>query len=233
MAFAIDPLDPTPASKAELFQYPTSTESSVWASNTLVVDPMSRNTTLFTRAGSVADTDIKTYDFGKLLIGASNTQNSTDKIGEVFIDYEVELSVPKPAKCPASFTEIAITNVQSMFNGPNGKVEFVGSNTVGEHDSNGSEFIRFKAPGTYLLTVSISASTIGALSITTTELDGTATVALGAAGSASSSHIIRVNVISNSRLGLSLSSYAGATECLVTVSQFTNDTNQATSTFQA
>jgi len=223
MAFAIDPLDPTPTSKAELFQYPTSTESSIWATNTLTVDPMSRNVTLFTRAGSVVDTDIKTYDFGKLLIGTSNTQNSTDKIGEVFIDYEVELSVPKPAKCPASHTVINFSSVGSLFNGPNDKIEFVGSNAIGERDGFNNEHIRFLAPGVYLVTLSLVVSTTGNFTISQDELDGDATLIQRSAGSTLFTAVIKANIISNSRLGLNFSSFSGGSVCNITVAQFTND----------
>jgi len=229
LAFAIDPLDPAPASKAELFQYPTSTESSVWASNTLVVDPMSRNTTLFTRAGAVADTDIKTYDFGKLFIGASNTANDTDKIGEVFIDYEVELSVPKPAKCPASLTEISVPNISTLFDGPNNQMVFVGSNVIGEHDGANDEHIRFLAPGTYLVTLTISATSTGSFTMSTAELDGTAAIISTAASAAKHTTILKATVISNSRIGLNYASWTGVTKCEVTVSSFTADVNIAVS----
>lgn len=228
LAFAIDPLDETPISKSELFQYPTSTESSVWASNKLVVNPMSRNDTLFTRAGAIVDTDIKTYDFGKLFVGASNTANDTDKIGEIFVDYEVELLVPKPARCPSSLTEITINNASQLFGNTDGSfVEFPGSNVVGEHDADNNDNIRFKAPGVYLVNIAMTGGTAGSLVPDADELEGTLEVITSNLSNQIRHVTFRVNVIANSRVGLTLSGWSNPSKIEVCNALFTMETNTA------
>ncbi len=105
MAYAVDPLDVTPITKAEIFQYPTSTEASVWNTLTCDVPPTS---TLFTRAGFVNNTDLKTYDGGVLFFATTDVDlPSTDSVGELFVEYEVELITPKPASCPMTATLVS------------------------------------------------------------------------------------------------------------------------------
>jgi len=228
LAFAIDPLDQTPISKSELFQYPTSTESSIWSTNKLVVNPMSRNDTLFTRAGIVDDTDIKTYDLGKLFVGASNTADDTTKIGEIFVDYEIELSVPKPAKCPASLTEVTITVATQLFGSTDGSsIPFAGSNVIGEHDSNDNDFLRFAAPGVYLVNIAMTGGTAGNLVPDATELDGSLELITSNVSNTIRHITFRVNVISNSRVQLQASGWSGASLIEVCTAMFTMDTQLA------
>lgn len=224
LAFAIDPLDETPATKSELFQYPTSTESSVWASNQLVVNPMSRNDTLFTRAGAVADTDLKTYDLGKLFVGASNTADNTSKIGEIFVDYEVELSVPKPAHCPASLTIININLAAQIFGTSNGtSVVLTGSNIVGEHDSDGNDYLHFLAPGIYLINILMSAGTPGTLTSDDTELEGSIAELHSNVSSSLRQVTWRVTVAANSRVKLVLSGWTNPSLFKIATAMFTQD----------
>lgn len=228
LAFAIDPLDATPVSKSELFQYPTSSESSIWASNKLVVNPMSRNDTLFTRAGAVEDTDIKTYDFGKLFVGASNTADDTTKIGEIFVDYEVELSVPKPARCPANLTEISISLATQLFGSLDGSsIVFAGCNIIGEHDSNDNDFLRFEAPGVYLVNIAMSAGTPGNIIPETDELDGVLETITSNVSNSIRHVTFRVNVISNSRVKLALSGWTNPSLFEICTAMFTMDTQRA------
>jgi len=51
----------------------------------------------YVRSGSLASNlDIKTYDTGNLFVGAQGCADTTD-IGELYVDYEVELITPQPA----------------------------------------------------------------------------------------------------------------------------------------
>lgn len=100
MAYALDPLDPTPTGDSQLFQYPGTKEESIWSKSVKIVD-CSKMTTLFTRSGFVSGSDLKTYDFGKVFVATSNS--SVDGVvGKLFVDYELELLTPKPAVCPAA-----------------------------------------------------------------------------------------------------------------------------------
>jgi hypothetical protein len=168
LVYAVDPLDPTPISKQELFQYPTSHETNVWTSNDCVVQ--NQPTPLFTRASYVDNTDLKTYDFGQIFVGVSNTAVST-VIGELFVEYTIELITPKPSHCPAStlyFTGTSL-NVHRQFEGPDPndtsyKVYFPGGTWYGAvNQAEDEDAIYFETTGTFIVTQTINApsGTIG------------------------------------------------------------------------
>jgi hypothetical protein len=168
LVYAVDPLDPTPISKQELFQYPTSNETSVWTGNDIVVQQQPQP--LFTRASYVDNTDLKTYDFGQLFVGVSNT-TLTSVIGELFVEYTIELITPKPSHCPASTLYITGTslNVHRQFEGPdpnntNYKVYFPGGTWYGAVDqAEDEDAIFFETTGTFIVSQTINApsGTIG------------------------------------------------------------------------
>lgn len=229
LAYTIDPLDLLPISKSELFQYPTSSESSVWASNTLNVNVGERNTTLFTRPGAVENTDLKTYDFGKLFVSASNTADDTSKIGEIFVDYEVELHIPKPAKCPASLTEFTISLASELFGTTAGdSVQLTGSNVVAEHVALNDDRLRFEAPGVYIVNMSMTAATAGVITPGSGDLEGTLEVITSNVSATIRQVTFRVNVIANSTVTLTLSGWTSPTLLEVATALFTLDTQTVT-----
>lgn len=167
MAHAIDPLDDTVADKQELFQYPNSTESSVWASSTLSVNLASKGW-LYTRNGFVANSDLKTYDAGKFLIATSNTEDDS-VIGELFVDYEVQLMTPKPAKCPSSSLTLAGTDITAV----DPLIDFRGSLPL-EADGGdwffarrvaGQSLVVFRYTGDFVVTLDYTSSTTGGIII--------------------------------------------------------------------
>lgn len=109
MAYDKDPLDADPTAKYELFQYSGAVEGSVW---TRLEHNVPISGTFFTRAGTVEGSDLKTYDAGKFIVGVSSTAD-TAIVGELFVDYEVELTVPQPAKCPSMYisSDTGVTNL--------------------------------------------------------------------------------------------------------------------------
>jgi len=90
MSFDFDAADPAPSTKSQQAQTIPSSENNVWMNNDLVVDCPKEF--LFVRQGSVADTDIKTYDIGNLWI--SSIYGDGVIAGELYINYEVELKKP-------------------------------------------------------------------------------------------------------------------------------------------
>jgi hypothetical protein len=175
LVYAVDPLDPTPISKQELFQYPTSHETNVWTSNDIVIQQQPEP--LFTRASYVDNTDLKTYDFGQIFVGVSNTSVSTI-IGELFVEYTIELITPKPSHCPAATLYITGTslNVHRQFEGPdpnnhNYKVFFPGGTWYGAiNQAEDEDSIVFETTGTFIVTQTINApsGTIGNVPAVTT-----------------------------------------------------------------
>lgn len=231
MAFSIDPTEPNPDSMAHITQYPKYIANSVWTPMTLNVDLKDRNEELYTRSGFVKDTDIKTYDLGKLFVGISDTTD-TNTIGQLFVDYEVELMTPKPKSCPSSFTLVVPAGAGLLFGNVAGKGYHVDGDSVSlEHDSSGNDFIRFEAPGTYLLQteVTVTSGSIG-LTIDDSTLDGDATEEYVAGNSTIllGQHIVDVN--SNSRVKFTITGAGTFSQIILMTSQFQrNRTNYVAS----
>jgi len=169
MVYAVDPLDEMPTSKSELFQYPTSTEGSVWSPMTMNVD-CSKAPLLFTRIGLIVDSDVKTYDFGQLFIASSNTGVSSTVMGEIFVEYELELITPKPAECAAADTSYFGTFAAATPFG-NSIIYLAGGvwTTLGNK-------LKFPASGTYHVTYSVNGTAVGTIALNMPPADGGAVI---------------------------------------------------------
>lgn len=98
LAFDYDTLDAVPTSKYEASQTFPNAETNVFATTELnvQVDPVWR----FVRQGDLSGTDLKTYDFGSLIV--STSYSAAQVVGELYVEYEVELDKPslgKPISC--------------------------------------------------------------------------------------------------------------------------------------
>lgn len=154
LAFDYDALDEDPTSKVDVFQFEGAAEGSVWSTLQLPVKTNPKE--LYTRMGAVSG-DLKTYDFGKVVVGVSNTSlASTEVVGELFVEYEIELITPQPTKCPGN--EYATTGIT-------GTDQWLGSSPAPTVISNGipvdlvASGIRFKRSGKYLLTTYLTEPT--------------------------------------------------------------------------
>lgn len=118
LACDYDVLDSVPNDKVEMFQIAGASESNVWSTESLTIKP---SVILFTRSGLVAGGDLKTYDHGSIFVGVSNA-GSTSVVGELFIEYDIELMIPQPAKCPSwlfsagtgAFADVPISGASPM-----------------------------------------------------------------------------------------------------------------------
>jgi len=154
MAFDYDVLDENPTSKVELFQYAGASEGAVWSSLNLPVKNIPEK---FTRVGTVSSSDKKTYDAGKLLVGVSNTA-STTIVGEIFVNYTIELNTPQPATCPSKDLQIAgVTDKNAIFSNGTGYYLILGDLNV-IRVNNG---LKFPLPGVYHVSIKIQDTTTG------------------------------------------------------------------------
>jgi hypothetical protein len=154
MAFDYDVLDENPTSKVELFQYAGASEGAVWSSLNLPVKNIPEK---FTRVGTVSTSDKKTYDAGKLLVGVSNTA-STAIVGEIFVNYIIELNTPQPASCPSKDLQIGgVTDKNAIFSNGTGTYIISGNLNV-VRVNNG---IEFPLPGVYQVSVNILDASTG------------------------------------------------------------------------
>lgn len=90
MSFDYDTLDSTPVTKAEQSQTLPNIETNAFAPCELKVecDKLWR----FTRQGAISTGDLKTYDIGQIVI--SSAYATASLLGEVYVEYEVELEKP-------------------------------------------------------------------------------------------------------------------------------------------
>lgn len=99
LAIDYDAADATPSSKVVINSYESAASCSVWD------QVVNRSTTMNMRKFGVqryvrntvapTGTDIKTYDIGKLLVATSNTPNTATTLGELYVEYEIELYTPQ------------------------------------------------------------------------------------------------------------------------------------------
>lgn len=96
MSVDYDSTDPSPGSKAVQMTMADAVSSTAWNGTSLPVQPrrLSQRGNLFTRSGVVPGTDIKTYDIGIFYISTQG-QAGTSIVGDVYVQYNMELSMPQ------------------------------------------------------------------------------------------------------------------------------------------
>lgn len=115
-AFSPDAADPVPLNKQEMLEYGIKGKSGVWQEFTMAV-PMAEalGSRRYIRTGTLAaNLDIKTYDLGALFVATSGVAASAN-IGELYIQYEIELITPVVQSLQAALARSAtITGASSI-----------------------------------------------------------------------------------------------------------------------
>jgi hypothetical protein len=99
LGFNHDTVDNAPSSKSDFASLVSTSSGNTWSELSLVPKPAWKE--LYTRVGNVTDTDLKTYDCGAFYL-ATYGQATTATIGEVFVDYTIELLNPQAGICPSA-----------------------------------------------------------------------------------------------------------------------------------
>lgn len=98
LAIDFDASDSAAQSKASLMSYHGAQRAPVWSSCTVICDSknlLNFGPKRFTRLGSLAPhQDVKTYDLGTLQVATQGCLDSS-VIGELYVEYEVELHTPQ------------------------------------------------------------------------------------------------------------------------------------------
>lgn len=98
MAIDYDASDAGPANKTTLMSYKDAARAAPWDHCEFVAssDDLHKLKTHYVRSGVVPNTDIKTYDVGKLYV-ATQGQDATwnNLVGELYVEYDVELLTPQ------------------------------------------------------------------------------------------------------------------------------------------
>lgn len=103
-AFSPDAADPVPVNKQEMLEYGIKGKSAVWQEFSMPV-PMveALGSRRYVRAGTLAaNLDVKTYDLGTLFVATSGVVAASANVGELYVQYEVELITPVVQSLPAA-----------------------------------------------------------------------------------------------------------------------------------
>lgn len=96
-AFLQDSADPLPASKQEMLENLIKASGAVWEPFALPVSMgnfPALGKSRFIRSGNLApNLDVKTYDIGQLIVGTQGMVD-TSLVGELYIEYDIELRTP-------------------------------------------------------------------------------------------------------------------------------------------
>lgn len=183
-----DAADPAPTSKVLQLQERTKMDDAAWKNFDLpcdLADLLKFGVQRFTRSGALsANLDIKTYDVGNLLVGTQGQAN-TAAIGELWVEYDVELITPQNSEQAGSGLGVKIVASGSVSDtNIFGNAPTVTGSTALVTVANNT--IIFNKLGTYLVDVLRTGTTLIALvlagsasrSAISTTIDAAATSAL-------------------------------------------------------
>ncbi len=97
-----DASDAAPSSKQAQLQERSKADGAAWQSFDLICDKQDLEKfgpQRYVRQVAVANTDIKTYDVGNLQVGTQSMSGSS-AVGELYLEYDVELMTPNTAAAP-------------------------------------------------------------------------------------------------------------------------------------
>lgn len=155
MAIDTDASDPTPSSKAVIASYANAAMGSIWSPLSVQypiknIDNMKQ---WYTRPGLVPNTDVKMYDVGNLYFATEGAAGAA-VVGDIFVEYTVELLVPQlvnpVVSSSANLATTGSTLAQPLLNYANSVIN--STVTVDNATDPTSSRIVFSKPGTYLLT---------------------------------------------------------------------------------
>lgn len=98
LALDYDAADAAPTDKTQAMAYRSSTRSPPWSDNVLVSlgEDLHKLKTRYVRNGALAtNLDVKTYDVGNLFVCRQGQANATTNIGELYVEYDVDLLTPQ------------------------------------------------------------------------------------------------------------------------------------------
>lgn len=171
LSIDFDAADEVPGSKQVMFSYEGTVKSAPWENLMYSASKgnLRKSLTYYTREGAITNTDVKTYDVGNMIL-AVDACADTSIIGDIFLEYDVELMTPQLLPIGAS-QPIS----QKLTGGAVSNASFLGATPT----SAGSTIVRgavntltFQTPGEYLVTVTL----IGTVFAAITSAASTATV---------------------------------------------------------
>jgi len=113
LAFQYDPSAPPPHARTDFFNVTPNVEEAPWEDIVLHVQPPQG--VLYTRRAGTVGT-LNTFDIGKLLVMSALNANGTTELGEIFVEYEVELSRPQYISA-LDGKMVAASDITNVFSG--------------------------------------------------------------------------------------------------------------------
>lgn len=108
-AVDFDALDPSPTSKQQMLNFSGAMRCPVWGELTLHCpkgDLSKLGPDRYVRFGTVADSDVKTYDVGRLIVMRDTPNVTLDNvIAELYVEYDIEFFTPQLRPNEASFVQ--------------------------------------------------------------------------------------------------------------------------------
>jgi hypothetical protein len=162
-AFLQDSSDPIPASKQEMLENLLKASGAIWEPFSLEISMANfpaLGKSRFIRGGNLAgNLDVKTYDIGQLIVGTQGMAD-TSLVGELYVEYEIELRTPiqsaaqLAAALSASFTGVAPSFTAYLGASPTevGGLDISGSNNILTFSKVGQYLIVYQLTGTGLHT---------------------------------------------------------------------------------
>lgn len=228
LAVDYDAADAAPASKAVLLQERTKADDVAWQNFDVVCDRADLHKFGIQRyirsQALAANLDIKTYDIGNLNV-ATQGQAGATAIGEVWVEYDVELITPNnSAGAVAGQSEKVVANGSVSRTNIFGNTPAVTFN-VGRIANAVNNTLTFTSSGDFLIEIVRTGTTLIAVPVPTVSVGMStpsvlASVITGAATSAIDS--FRTTVIAGGTMTFDMSGDATDTACVVRIAQYQN-----------
>jgi len=175
-AFLQDSSDPPPASKQEMLENLLKASGAIWEPFVLAISMANfpaLGKSRFVRTGSLAaNLDVKTYDIGQLIV-ATQGMADTSLVGELYIEYDIELRTPLQSSAQLANALSALL----IGNGTVSNTSYLGTTPTitGGLDVTGSSgnTLVFNRVGQYLLSIFITGT--GLMTVYNPAITGTAT----------------------------------------------------------
>lgn len=191
LSFDYDTLDSVPVDKTEALLVKDSVRAAPWVSCQLPLTSadLTRRGKLFTRSGSVASSDLKTYDLGRLSVSTVG-QASTACIGELWVDYTIRFFVAQQ-RSPPGVLHVASTGVTDT------AIFGTAPTTTGTTPVSAlGDVLTFDQPGYFLLTtVFIGTGLNAGVSNTPTASTGATLTGIAAITNTADTNAIRLDVV--------------------------------------
>ncbi len=179
LSFDYDASDAAPVDKVSALETKDSVRSAPWTPSRLVLASADLRhrcaEALFTRSGAVPSTDIKTYDLGVLYVSTVG-QASTATVGELWIEYTIQLRVPQRSSDPgASLVGSGSVTKSNIFGtAPNisGTAPFAISGSTLTFNRPGYFLFAYLASGTGVVSPTLTASTGSTATLVAATVDG-------------------------------------------------------------